>query len=102
MSPFVACEAWLDGEPLRLSAHQTRVLGILARARGRLVTRDELYETSRGRPLRNRSRAIDSDVWRIRRALGPLGRHLRAVRKVGYALDVAALEPTADTRDTGA
>ncbi|HEX9775643.1 MAG TPA: winged helix-turn-helix domain-containing protein [Actinomycetota bacterium] len=91
ISPNVVCASWLDGRPLDVSARQVLILASLVRAHGRLLTRAELYERVTGAPMGPRSRAIDTDVWRIRRALGSYGRFLRSVRKVGYALDVDGL-----------
>lgn len=68
------------------------MLAALVGARGRLLSREALYHAATDRPLPMGSRAVDMDLWRIRRALGSLGRFLRSVRKVGYALDVPALE----------
>ena len=99
VSADVACAAWLDGCRLDLGIRQVRVLATLVRARGRLVPRHELFEAATGRPLPLRSRAIDMDVWRLRQALGPLGEYIRSVRKVGYAIDVDALDRLAKTRD---
>lgn len=92
VSPHFACAGWLEGRPLDLGVRQVRLLALLVRAQGRLLTRDHLYEQLTGSMLAHGSRAVDKDMWRIRRALGSYGCFLRSVRKVGYALDVVALE----------
>lgn len=102
VSPRVGCVALLFGEPLPLGVCQVRVLGALVSARGRVLSREDLYERSRQRPAAEGSRAIDQDAWRIRRALGPFGRFLRGVRKVGYALDTAGLEAATRAPAVGA
>lgn len=93
-----AAEAWLGDAPMPLTHAQRRVLKVLLE-RGRVVTRrDELYEAAFGRSLRPRSRAIDTHIARIRRALGPLGPCIVTVGSVGYRLDVEALEAAAGGR----
>ncbi|MGH2727895.1 MAG: helix-turn-helix domain-containing protein [Actinomycetota bacterium] len=92
VSPEVACAAWLEGRPLSLTARQVRIIGLLVSARGRLLSREALFEESTGRPHLERSRAVDMDMWRIRAALGAYAPFLRSVRKVGWKLDVTALE----------
>jgi DNA-binding response OmpR family regulator len=100
VSPSIACTAWLDHRALPLGVRQVRILARLIAARGRLVSRSELYESLMQRPMPQGSRAIDMDVLRIRRALGPCGDHIRSVRKVGYALDVDALERLSTNRES--
>lgn len=91
VSPLASCEARLGDRRLPLSARQVRMLALLLRAGGRLLSREDLYEGATGRPLPDGSRAVDMDLWRIRRALGPFSSALRSVRKVGWALDASTL-----------
>lgn len=92
VSAETACEGWLDGRRLHLTVRQLRMLALLVRAGGAVVRREALYEAAAGRPFPMGSRAVEMDLWRIRRELGPHAAALRSVRKVGYALDVEALE----------
>lgn len=92
ISPDVACACWLEGRLLELGVRQVRLLALLVRAEGRLLTRESLYQRATGSMLTPGSRAIDKDMWRIRRALGMYACFLRSVRKVGYSLDIAGLE----------
>jgi DNA-binding response OmpR family regulator len=88
VSPEAASQCWLDDRPLRLTARQVRMLAVLVRASGALVRRDELYRATTGRDLPAKSRAVDMDLWRIRKELGRYGEAIRSVRKVGYGLDL--------------
>lgn len=92
VSAEAASQCWLDGRALSLTVRQVRMLAMLVRARGALVARHELYRCSTGRDLPPQSRAVDMDLWRIRKELGPYGNTIRSVRKVGYACDVRLLE----------
>jgi DNA-binding response OmpR family regulator len=82
-------EARLHEAPLRLRRHEFAVLLALARqpglvfSRGRLV---ELTHTARGRPARPDT--IDVYASRLRRKLAGSGLTIRAVRGVGYKLDI--------------
>ncbi|MBI4728576.1 MAG: winged helix-turn-helix domain-containing protein [Acidobacteria bacterium] len=85
------CEVRVRGRRVAMSVPRQRLLARLLRAQGRVVCREDLYRDLAGGPLPEGSRAVDVHVARIRRALGPLGRHVVAVRHVGYRIDVAAL-----------
>jgi DNA-binding response OmpR family regulator len=91
VSPGEMCETRIRGQPVALSLPNQRILARLIMAAGRVVSRDELYGEVSSRPLERRSRAIDLHIWRIRRALGPLGRFLVTVPGRGYRVDVVGL-----------
>lgn len=79
--------AWLSGSPLPLSYAQRRLLLILMLSGGRVVGRETLYEAAFGRELPERSRAVDTLITRIRRALGDAAAAIVCVGRVGYRLD---------------
>jgi two-component system phosphate regulon response regulator OmpR len=68
-----------------------RMLASLMRAQGRVMSREDLYRAATGRSLQRGSRAVELQILRLRRALGPLGRHLVTVPGAGYRLTVAGL-----------
>lgn len=92
VSPGEMCEARAGGERVALSGARLRLLATLLRARGKVVTRDELYREARGGDLPGRSRAIDVHIARIRKALGPFGRAIVSVPGIGYRIDVIELQ----------
>jgi len=92
VSPEELCEVRVDGIRLDLSATHRRMLAALLRARGRVLTRADLYEVAHHRRMKRGSRAIDVHVVRIRKALGSLGTHILTVPGVGYRVDVTELE----------
>jgi two-component system OmpR family response regulator len=77
------------GEALELTSTEFNLLETLARAAGRVVTKNELSEQGLGRPLARYDRSIDMHVSNLRRKLGDLrdGRSpIQTVRGVGYQL----------------
>jgi DNA-binding response OmpR family regulator len=84
-------EARLEGEKLPLTHAQRLVLLALVSAGGRIARRSEIYDRAFGRSLQDGSRAVDTHVARIRRVLGPSGRCIVTVGRVGYRLDLDAL-----------
>jgi DNA-binding response OmpR family regulator len=81
--------ATLDNQPLKLTALEFDLLLCLARAPGRVKTREQLIKTVGERLYDSMDRAIDVHVWSLRRKLGDdpkAPRFIRTVRAVGYML----------------
>lgn len=81
--------AVLDGQPLTLTTLEFELLANLARARGRVKSREQLIETIAEREYDGLDRSIDVHIWSLRRKLGddPKNpRFIRTVRAVGYML----------------
>ena len=81
--------AVLGDTPLKLTALEFGLLESLARARGRVRTREHLLETLGERLYDGLDRSIDVHIWSLRRKLGddPKNpRFIRTVRAVGYML----------------
>ena len=81
--------AVLGETPLKLTALEFNLLESLARARGRVRTREHLIETLGERLYDGLDRSIDVHIWSLRRKLGddPKNpRFIRTVRAVGYML----------------
>jgi DNA-binding response OmpR family regulator len=81
--------ATLDGQPLKLTALEFDLLLCLARARGRVKTREQLIVTLGERLYDSMDRSIDVHIWSLRRKLGDdpkSPRFIRTVRAVGYML----------------
>lgn len=82
-------DALLDGAPLRLTTLEYELLAALARARGRVKTREQLIETVAERNYDGLDRSIDVHIWSLRKKLGddPKNpRFIKTVRAVGYML----------------
>ncbi len=57
------------GRTLSLSVRELDLLAALARREGRIVSRDELYTTVWGAPLRGQDRSVDVYVHKLRSKL---------------------------------
>jgi len=82
-------QATVDGDPVKLTLTEFKLLHGLAEARGRVLTRDQLMDKGMGENVFVTDRAIDVHVTAIRKKLGPHNWLLRTVRGVGYRLDEA-------------
>lgn len=91
ISPYEMCEIRVRGRPVAMSVTHMRMLAHLINAEGRIVAREELYTHAVEREVAPRSRTVDVQIHRIRRALGGLGRYLISVPNRGYRVDVLGL-----------
>ncbi len=81
--------ALLEGVPLKLTALEFDLLLSLARARGRVKTRERLIEEIGERLYDGMDRSIDVHIWSLRRKLGDdpkAPRFIKTVRAIGYML----------------
>lgn len=81
--------ATLHGSPLRLTTLEFELLASLARARGRVKSREQLIETVAERNYDGLDRSIDVHIWSLRKKLGddPKNpRFIKTIRAMGYML----------------
>jgi DNA-binding response OmpR family regulator len=86
---FEAREVTLDGKRVVLTHHEFELLAALARAGGRVLSRDQLMDTLRGQEHEAFDRSIDVHVSKLRAKLEKdprAPRYIKTVRGVGYAL----------------
>jgi DNA-binding response OmpR family regulator len=82
-----ARSAHLDGVPLTLTTAEFDLLGLLARNRGRILSRDRIMDETRGVDWEAFDRSVDVLVSRVRQKLGDDPRQpawIRTVRGAGY------------------
>ena len=80
------------GAVVDTTALEFRVLEYLARHQGRVITRNELIQAIWGEGYSGGPRSVDACIQRIRRKVEPNRRnptYLKAIRGIGYRLDVA-------------
>jgi len=77
-------EVTVDGETIRLTLTEFRILASLASAQGRVLSRHILMSKAMGPGVTVTERTIDVHVTAIRRKLGEHGNLIRTVRGVGY------------------
>ena len=79
-------EVTVDGEAVRLTLTEFKLLSALVAARGRVLTRDQLMDKAMGTDVFVTDRAIDVHVTAIRKKLGSASWLVHTVRGVGYRL----------------
>jgi DNA-binding response OmpR family regulator len=82
-----ALEARIGGRACALTAHQFKLLEIMARAAGRVLSRDYLMDQLKGSTLETFDRSIDVHISRIRAEIEADPKHPRrviTVRGAGY------------------
>ena len=84
---LAARQARRDGRPCDLTAHQFDLLVVLARAAGRVLSRDQIMDALKGHALEAFDRSIDVHISRIRAVIEDDPRHpqrVLTVRGAGY------------------
>ena len=82
-----AMEARIDGRTCALTAHQFKLLEVMARSAGRVLSREYLMDRLTGGPLEAFDRSIDVHISRIRAEIEDDPKHPRrviTVRGAGY------------------
>ena len=76
---------------IKLTYLEFRLLQELIRARGTVLTREDLLQTIWGHENTTylETRTVDVHMARLRKKLGAASSHLITVRKVGYRIDIA-------------
>jgi len=77
-------EVAVDGEPVKLTLTEFRLLAALIGAGGRILSRSALMARTMGPGVTVTERTIDVHVTAIRRKLGRRSGLVRTVRGVGY------------------
>jgi two-component system alkaline phosphatase synthesis response regulator PhoP len=88
-----AREAFLNGEPLKLTFKEFELLAHLANNRGRVVSRAALFERNWGLDLTFDSNSLDVHVYRLRKKLevDPANpRYLHTIKGFGFRLQDAS------------
>jgi DNA-binding response OmpR family regulator len=86
-------EVTVDGETIKLTLTEFKLLCALVGARGRVLTRDQLMDKAMGTDVFVTDRAIDVHITAIRKKLGKANWLVHTVRGVGYRLRESAEEP---------
>jgi two-component system phosphate regulon response regulator PhoB len=85
-------EVSINGEAIKLTLTEFKLLISLVAARGRVLTRDQLMDKAMGTDVFVTDRAIDVHITAIRKKLGNASWLVRTVRGVGYSLQESADE----------
>ncbi len=79
-------DAAVDGDTIKLTLTEFKLLTALVSARGRVLSRDQLMDKAMGADVFVTDRAIDVHITAIRKKLGDAHWLIRTVRGVGYRL----------------
>lgn len=86
---FDARSASLDGKPVVLTSYEYQLLVTLAKAAGRVLSREQLLDDLKGEEYESFDRSIDVHISKLRSKLEPNPReprYIKTVRGVGYCL----------------
>lgn len=78
--------ATVDGQEVRLTSTEMKLLTMLARVPGQTVARQQLLKDVWQYNEGSDTRTVDSHVRRLRAKLGPLAHYVETVQGVGYRL----------------
>jgi two-component system alkaline phosphatase synthesis response regulator PhoP len=87
---FDRAEIRRHGRPLDATALEFKLLGAFIRARGRVLTRDQLIQKVWGEGVFIGDRVVDTHVLNLRKKIEPTPadpQYLRSVRGIGYRFD---------------
>jgi DNA-binding response OmpR family regulator len=93
-------EAFVNGEAIKLTLTEFRLLASLVQANGRVLTRAALMNRAMGHGVTVTERTIDVHVTAIRKKLGVHSGMIRTVRGVGYRITEQA-GADSDTEEAG-
>ncbi|MBL9004700.1 MAG: response regulator [Myxococcales bacterium] len=86
---YDARSAFLDGKPIALTSYEYQLLVTLAKAAGRVLSREQLLDDLKGEEYESFDRSIDVHVSKLRGKIEPNPReprYIKTVRGVGYVL----------------
>jgi two-component system phosphate regulon response regulator PhoB len=85
--------ATIDGDEIQLTRKEFDLLALFARRPEKVFTRNQLLSVIWGYENELNSRTVDVHVATLRKKLGPKGRHVRTLPKIGYLWDPKAGDP---------
>ena len=92
-------EVTVEGEPIKLTLTEFRLLASLVEARGKVLSRADLMTRAMGPGITVTERTIDVHITSIRKKLGSASDTIKTVRGVGYRFLAPAESPTGTPGD---
>ncbi|HON09000.1 MAG TPA: response regulator transcription factor [Verrucomicrobiota bacterium] len=80
----VAYTVTYKGKPINLTAMEFKLLATLIEANGALFTRDQLLDNVWNYNAIVDTRTVDAHISRLREKLGPAGKYIQTVHRLGY------------------
>jgi two-component system phosphate regulon response regulator PhoB len=81
-------QVWIDQEPITLTLTEFQVLHLLAGKQGRVFTRYQIVDATKGDNYIVTDRAVDVQIVGLRKKLGKFGKYIQTVRGVGYKFEI--------------
>ncbi|MCL7487909.1 MAG: response regulator transcription factor [Desulfobulbaceae bacterium] len=79
-------EVFLEGVPIQLTGTEFAILHVLARKAGWVFTRQQIIDHIRGYEYLITPRAVDVQIFGLRKKLGSAGHLVQTVRGIGYRM----------------
>jgi two-component system, OmpR family, alkaline phosphatase synthesis response regulator PhoP len=79
-------EVRIDGEPLALTVTEFGIMELLARRPGWVFSRQQIIEGVRGYGYVITLRAVDVQIFGLRKKLGESGKYIETIRGIGYRM----------------
>ena len=79
-------EVYCDGEKMKLTRSEFRLIEALAKNQGRVLTRDSLIHLVQGDDVAVTARTIDTHVFGLRKKMGVYADIIETIRGVGYRI----------------
>ncbi|MFN3454963.1 MAG: response regulator transcription factor [Pseudobdellovibrio sp.] len=80
-------EVSLRGQSIHLTPSEFKLLGLLLKSQGRVLTRDQLIDLIQGEDVSVTGRTIDTHVFALRKKLSDWAEHIETIRGVGYRVN---------------
>ncbi|MBU0713793.1 MAG: response regulator transcription factor [Verrucomicrobia bacterium] len=77
-------EVLIKGKPVEMTFSELRILHLLARRPGWVMTREQIVDVVRGEDYAVTDRAVDVQIVGLRKKLGSRAEYIETVRGVGY------------------
>jgi len=77
-------EVLIKGKPVEMTFSELRILHLLARRPGWVMTREQIVDAVRGEDYAVTDRAVDVQIVGLRKKLGSRAEYIETVRGVGY------------------
>ncbi len=77
-------EVLVQGEPVKLTSTEFRILHLMARKPGWVFTRYQIVDAARGENIAVTARSVDFHITSLRRKLGSCSEYIETVWGVGY------------------
>lgn len=81
-------QVWIDEQPITLTLTEFQVLHLLAGKQGRVFTRYQIVDATKGDNYIVTDRAVDVQIVGLRKKLGKFGKYIQTVRGVGYKFEI--------------